>query len=154
MDPSIASTNAHSESMPFAGKPPACRKNGLAICRIGGGTDILTLTFWAQESNMNEETKYSEELHIDGTEGTYLPGLSKEVAHTGQEMSTRAADAPQPIEAEIDSAGFSWRLAIGESLQIVLPALVLATIVHFFLAQATVVYGQSLEPNFCKYMKP
>ena len=128
-------------------------KNGPAICRISGGTDILTLTFWAQESNMNIETKYSEELHIDGAEGTYLPGLSHEDAHAGEVMSTHAADAPKPIEAEADSTGFSWRLAIGESLQIVLPALVLATVVHFFLAQATVVYGQSMEPDLYQHQR-
>lgn len=36
---------------------------------------------------------------------------------------------------------------IQESLQVVLPALILALTVHLFLAQATIVYGQSMEPN-------
>lgn len=36
---------------------------------------------------------------------------------------------------------------VKEGLQILAPALVLALIVHLFLAQATVVYGQSMEPN-------
>jgi signal peptidase I len=39
------------------------------------------------------------------------------------------------------------RLFIQESLQVILPALVLALTVHLFLAQATIVYGQSMEPN-------
>ena len=39
------------------------------------------------------------------------------------------------------------RIFIQESLQVVLPALVLALTVHLFLAQATIVYGQSMEPN-------
>lgn len=39
------------------------------------------------------------------------------------------------------------RLFIQESLQVVLPALILALTVHLFLAQATIVYGQSMEPN-------
>ena len=39
------------------------------------------------------------------------------------------------------------RLFIQESLQVSLPALVLALPVHLFLAQATIVYGQSMEPN-------
>jgi len=34
-----------------------------------------------------------------------------------------------------------------ETLQVVLPALLLALTVHLFLAQATVVFGQSMEPN-------
>jgi len=36
---------------------------------------------------------------------------------------------------------------VREMLQVVLPAIVLAIIVHLFLAQATVVFGQSMEPN-------
>jgi signal peptidase I len=39
------------------------------------------------------------------------------------------------------------RPAIKEALQIVAPALILALAVHIFLAQATVVFGQSMEPN-------
>jgi signal peptidase I len=39
------------------------------------------------------------------------------------------------------------RLFLQESLQVVLPALILALTVHLFLAQATIVYGQSMEPN-------
>jgi signal peptidase I len=39
------------------------------------------------------------------------------------------------------------RIFIQESLQVILPALVLALTVHLFLAQATIVYGQSMEPN-------
>jgi len=39
------------------------------------------------------------------------------------------------------------RLFVQESLQVVLPALILALTVHLFLAQATIVYGQSMEPS-------
>ena len=39
-----------------------------------------------------------------------------------------------------------WRF-IRDLLQVVLPAIILAIVVHLFLAQATVVYGQSMEPN-------
>jgi signal peptidase I len=39
------------------------------------------------------------------------------------------------------------RLLVQESLQVIVPALVLALTVHLFLAQATIVYGQSMEPN-------
>ena len=49
-----------------------------------------------------------------------------------------------------DDAGGLWQVArpaIKEALQIVAPALILAMVVHLFLAQATVVFGQSMEPN-------
>jgi signal peptidase I len=38
-------------------------------------------------------------------------------------------------------------------LQVVAPALLLALVVHLFLAQATVVYGQSMEPNLSQYQR-
>lgn len=37
--------------------------------------------------------------------------------------------------------------ALREIFLVFLPALVLAVVIHLFLAQATVVYGQSMEPN-------
>lgn len=40
-----------------------------------------------------------------------------------------------------------FQLFLRESLQVILPALALALTVHLFLAQATIVYGQSMEPN-------
>jgi signal peptidase I len=40
-----------------------------------------------------------------------------------------------------------------ELIQIVLPAVALAIVVHLFLAQATVVYGQSMEPNLLPYQR-
>ena len=40
-----------------------------------------------------------------------------------------------------------------ELVQIVLPAVLLAMIVHLFLAQATVVYGQSMEPNLSPFQR-
>ncbi len=43
--------------------------------------------------------------------------------------------------------------ALREMLQIMLPAIVLAIVVHLFLAQATVVYGQSMEPNLSPHQR-
>jgi signal peptidase I len=45
------------------------------------------------------------------------------------------------------SIGTTLRHMAREAFQIMAPALVLALVVHLFLAQATVVYGQSMEPN-------
>jgi signal peptidase I len=38
-------------------------------------------------------------------------------------------------------------------LQVVLPAIILAIVVHLFLAQATVVFGQSMEPNLAPHQR-
>ena len=47
----------------------------------------------------------------------------------------------------------AWRVLLWEMIQVVLPALILALTVHLFLAQATVVYGQSMEPNLSEYQR-
>lgn len=42
----------------------------------------------------------------------------------------------------------SWvGILVKEVLQVVIPAVLLALAIHIFLAQATVVYGQSMQPN-------
>jgi signal peptidase I len=38
--------------------------------------------------------------------------------------------------------------AIKEMVQIVVPAITLALLIHLYLAQATIVHGQSMQPNF------
>lgn len=57
----------------------------------------------------------------------------------------------QPVEEEraaLDSSDSGYVLRfLRETLQVILPAVVLAVVVHLFLAQATVVFGQSMEPN-------
>lgn len=46
-----------------------------------------------------------------------------------------------------------WQLWLREATQVVIPALLLALAVHLFLAQATIVYGQSMEPNLSAYQR-
>lgn len=46
-----------------------------------------------------------------------------------------------------------WQQLVRETLQVILPALALALVVHLFLAQATVVYGQSMEPNLLQHQR-
>lgn len=60
-----------------------------------------------------------------------------------------AGSGPDPAVATSPPAERKDRvsLLLREALQITLPALLLAIVVHLFLAQATVVYGQSMEPN-------
>lgn len=68
-------------------------------------------------------------------------------AHKSEQHSAEQVDN---LTSAPDEASSVWQLtrpAIREALQIVAPALILALVVHLFLAQATVVFGQSMEPN-------
>jgi signal peptidase I len=56
---------------------------------------------------------------------------------------------PHAHESATDRIGSFLR----EMLQIALPAIVLAVVVHLFLAQATVVFGQSMEPNLSPHQR-
>jgi signal peptidase I len=51
------------------------------------------------------------------------------------------------VQREERSGGLGILTMIKETLQVVLPAVLLALVIHVFLAQATVVYGQSMQPN-------
>ncbi len=71
------------------------------------------------------------------TEGSRPYGGNNTTAGHGTQPA-----APSAVE-HVDRFG----LLLREVLQIALPAIVLAIVVHLFLAQATVVYGQSMEPS-------
>ena len=58
-----------------------------------------------------------------------------------------SAEPTERFAAPPPSKFMVLRLFVQESLQVILPALILALTVHLFLAQATIVYGQSMEPN-------
>lgn len=45
-----------------------------------------------------------------------------------------------------DEETLTWGLFLRETLQVILPALLLAVVIHMFLAQATIVYGSSMQP--------
>lgn len=63
-----------------------------------------------------------------------------------QNLVDHDAQGVEPVEPGT-TAWQSARQALAEAAQVVIPALVLALVVHLFLAQATVVFGQSMEPN-------
>ena len=75
------------------------------------------------------------DLHVPGAPGYTPPSLGMP-----------ASSDQNTIEPET-SLWRSVQPAIKEVLQIIAPALILAMAVHLFLAQATVVFGQSMEPN-------
>lgn len=62
--------------------------------------------------------------------------------------SSRLHPAPVEDSAAEPPAATVVLAALKEIAQIVLPAITLALLIHLFLAQATIVYGQSMQPNF------
>ena len=71
---------------------------------------------------------------------------------TGPAVEAAVDLAVEPAEQDeiVEPQPGAWaavRHFVVETLQVIAPALVLALIVHLFLAQATIVYGQSMEPN-------
>jgi signal peptidase I len=69
--------------------------------------------------------------------------LAEQTARPVLEISSPVPASPEPAP----TSPSPLRLFLQESMQVILPALVLALTVHLFLAQATIVYGQSMEPN-------
>lgn len=64
-----------------------------------------------------------------------------------QENPQEPARAEREEIAHASDGGNDLLRFVRDLLQVVLPAIILAMIVHLFLAQATVVYGQSMEPS-------
>ncbi len=67
--------------------------------------------------------------------GYYQPPLDPALA----EPAGAAPTAPNPLRL--------LGMALHEGAQVLIPALLLAALIHGFFAQATVVYGQSMEPS-------
>ncbi len=88
----------------------------------------------------------SQRPHPSGPQGPGQPDESDRTIPADSPWGIREAAADR--EALEGSAPVPpWRLLLRETLQVVLPALALALVVHLFFAQATIVYGQSMEPN-------
>ena len=71
-------------------------------------------------------------------------GAAQPVAATGSESA--AVGQPRP-ESQSMSTAAAISSTLKEIAQIVLPAIFLAALIHLFLAQATIVRGQSMQPN-------
>jgi len=89
---------------------------------------------------MNEQPAFHENKQIAVTEESHI-----------QPVAVNAASSTESDEGE--RGGSLWKSLASDLLQVVIPAMVLALIVHFFLAQATVVYGQSMEPNLQQFQR-
>jgi signal peptidase I len=64
-------------------------------------------------------------------------------------MSGMDSELEQPTEGETaPTSPYRWLITgLRELLETVIPAVVIAALIHVFLAQATRVHGQSMEPN-------
>ena len=71
-------------------------------------------------------------------------GPGRILASTGASNPKAGQSLPAPQSMSSAAAIFS---AIKEILQVVLPAIFLAALIHLFLAQATIVRGESMQPN-------
>lgn len=84
------------------------------------------------------------------------PGAEERDVAVG-DSGTEPGDRLGPVgEPAIENSGVlpsegedDWPLVavIKEALQVIVPAIFLALAIHIFLAQATIVYGQSMQPN-------
>ena len=75
---------------------------------------------------------------------------SHETRTPNPESSIESPSQEEPSLVDVDkklAKSNVWFVFIKELTQIVVPAFILALIVYTFLAQATVVYGQSMEPT-------
>jgi signal peptidase I len=56
--------------------------------------------------------------------------------------------APAPGSSTTRSKGNWLGIAMQEVLTTILPAILIAVVMHLFLAQSSIVYGESMQPNF------
>ena len=87
------------------------------------------------------------------SEHEFTPIQPDETPQTGSPAAAvRAPEERSPAGPPVDTSP-TWGSILRETIQVILPALVLAFVVHLFLAQATVVYGQSMEPNLVQFQR-
>jgi len=72
-----------------------------------------------------------------------LPGPGPEEQHPADQTLVESGPPDNPIRSALDTLRI-WLVELGET---VLPAIVIAVLINLFLAQATRVYGSSMEPN-------
>ncbi|MCY3898430.1 MAG: signal peptidase I [Caldilineaceae bacterium] len=101
--------------------------------------------------NQGEQSSPREVLPADDRQAGAHPaehprqfGPARLLASAGSNNPTVRQPLPESQSMSTAAAVFS---ALKEILQIVLPAIFLAALIHLFLAQATIVRGQSMQPN-------
>jgi signal peptidase I len=71
----------------------------------------------------------------------------------GEEITDVQSDLEETSEEQDSNSGRYGHFILRETVQVIAPALILALVVHLFLAQATVVFGQSMEPNLSQHQR-
>lgn len=108
----------------------------------------MTVTCSASKGNapviekltLSEANSAAEQRDVMGGDGV------SETPNRAGQMGKPAAEADATL---ISNGDESWSLGsvVKEALQVIVPAIFLALAIHIFLAQATIVYGQSMQPN-------
>lgn len=97
-----------------------------------------------QQHNIDREELENQEMDSPSkdTSSQLAPPQNQTESQPGQYGYTTIGAAEENSNEEAMTFGAFVR----ETLQVILPALALAVIIHLFLAQATVVYGSSMQP--------
>ena len=100
-------------------------------------------------------------LHSNGAEQTSLSeaptaaAIAAIAAHVEPTIAAHTGATPVPGTGNrfAHRVRRRARTFVHDMVQVALPALLLAIVVHLFLAQATIVFGQSMEPNLSPHQR-
>lgn len=99
------------------------------------------------ESSSNNEDEVGINHHHPSSYTNSSPDDSPASGHNTQPQSLDWQFSTDSKSADNSNEGtLTWGALLRETLQVVIPALTLAVVIHVFLAQATVVYGSSMQP--------
>ena len=101
--------------------------------------------------NQEEQAIPHELLPTDDSQSEASSAENSSRLGTAGLFAPTGADSPAIGQSAPESNGVSTAAsvisALKEIVQVVLPAIFLAALIHLFLAQATIVRGQSMQPN-------
>lgn len=126
---------------------PQNRKCGTYQSEFGGyvksSTVMEQIEFTSSESTNPVSSTGDAEVSVrEATQESALQPPVDGGSPVGGESSTESTERIRPRSVVSLIGG-----AVREVLQVVIPAILLALAIHIFLAQATIVYGQSMQPN-------
>lgn len=108
------------------------------------GAALLSIRLPAAGAPASASAAISDELPREAPARDFALGVGDPAIFTPQPGAVDAAW----VEAMARTVGL-----LRDLLSVAVPAIVLALVVHLFLAQATVVFGQSMEPNLSPFQR-
>lgn len=99
---------------------------------------------------MQDEHKYSQSIATQETTQAGTPTSSAPLDIKSGDLKSSDLKSSDLKNSDVKSGGESTvagNFVLRELIQVLFPALLLALTIHLFLAQATIVYGRSMEPN-------